>query len=103
VASNSTNATPDYTGIQPVSIGINSLTINGFFIGGIDEVRIWNRALSDQEVKDQHSSNSGSGNFAEDGDNNFAKEIPTDLPLSYQRSNSAFDARGLVLYLSFNS
>jgi hypothetical protein len=104
VVSKSTTATPDYTGIQPVSIGVNSLTINGFFIGGVDEVRIWNRALSDQEVKDQHSSNSGSGNFAGDGDNNFAKEIPTDFPLSYQRSNSAaFDARGLVLYLSFNS
>jgi len=73
VASKSTNATPDYTGIQPVSIGVNSLTINGFFVGGIDEVMIWNRTLSDQEVKDQHN------------------------------NSAVFDARGLVLYLSFNS
>jgi hypothetical protein len=73
VVSKSTTATPDYTGIEPVSIGVNSLTINGFFIGDIDEVRIWNRTLSDQEVKDQHN------------------------------NSAAFDARGLVLYLSFNS
>lgn len=72
-ASKSTTATPDYTGIEPVGIGVNSLTINGFFIGDIDEVRIWNRTLSDQEVKDQHN------------------------------NSAAFDARGLVLYLPFNS
>jgi hypothetical protein len=74
-ASKSTTATPDYTGIQPVSIGVNSLALGGFFIGQIDEVRIWNRTLSDQEVKDQYSGN----------------------------NSTAFDTQGLVLYLPFNS
>ena len=46
----STSATPDNTGTQPVRIGANSLALNGFFTGNVDEVRIWNRALSSTEI-----------------------------------------------------
>ena len=44
------SATPDNTGIQPVRIGANSLALNGFFTGNVDEVRVWNRALSSTEI-----------------------------------------------------
>ena len=54
VASNLTNVIPDNTGNQPVSVGVNSLTINNFFIGQIDEVRVFNRAVSNKEVEEQY-------------------------------------------------
>jgi hypothetical protein len=46
---------PDNTGIQPVRIGANSLELvdgkgNGYFIGSIGEIRVWNRTLSAEEV-----------------------------------------------------
>src|SRR5215217_5758816 len=46
---------PDNTGIQPVRIGANSLGLvdgkgDGYFIGGIGEIRVWNRSLSAEEV-----------------------------------------------------
>ena len=44
------NAQPDNLSKQPVRIGANSLNSNGFFIGDVDEVRIWNRALSNLEA-----------------------------------------------------
>ncbi|MBA3285636.1 MAG: metallophosphoesterase, partial [Nitrosopumilus sp.] len=34
-------AVPDNTGSQPLRIGANSLSPGGFFIGNVDEVRIW--------------------------------------------------------------
>jgi hypothetical protein len=55
VSSLSTSATPDNTGIQPVRIGANSLSLNGFFIGNVDEVRVWNRALSSTEIANAYN------------------------------------------------
>ena len=49
------SAIPDKTGIQPVRIGANSLSLNGFFIGFVDEVRIWNRALSSTEIANAYN------------------------------------------------
>lgn len=54
VASSLTNAIPDNAGNQPVSVGVNSLTINHFFFGQIDEVRVFNRAVSNKEVEEQY-------------------------------------------------
>ena len=51
----STSSSPDKTGSQPVRVGANSLSLNSFFAGNIDEVRIWNRALSSQERTDTFS------------------------------------------------
>jgi hypothetical protein len=43
-------AVPDISGDQPFRIGANSLAQNGFFTGNVDEVRLWNRAISSTEV-----------------------------------------------------
>jgi hypothetical protein len=57
VASASTSgASPDKTGTQPLRVGANSLSLNGFFVGDIDEVRVWNRALSASEISSQYNS-----------------------------------------------
>ena len=56
VATLSTSAIPDDGSSLPVRVGANSFAENEFFIGSIDEVRIWNRPLTDQEVSDQYNS-----------------------------------------------
>src|SRR5688500_10295937 len=43
-------AIPDTMGDQPLRIGANSLEEDKFFIGYIDEVRIWNKGLTDAEI-----------------------------------------------------
>ena len=48
------NGFPDDTGNQPLRVGANSLRLDGFFEGEIDEVRVWNRALSTEEIEDQY-------------------------------------------------
>ena len=52
----STSAIPDAGSSLPVRIAANSAAENEFFNGSIDEVRIWNRTLTDQEVSDQYNS-----------------------------------------------
>jgi hypothetical protein len=57
IGSKSTTATPDIDGSQPLRIGANSNpsgNIN-YFIGEIDEVRVWNRAISATEISDQYN------------------------------------------------
>jgi hypothetical protein len=44
------SSVPDNTGIQPLIIGANYGGPGGFFTGNIDEVRVWNRKLSDSEI-----------------------------------------------------
>jgi hypothetical protein len=34
---------------------LNSLALNGFFTGNVDEVRIWNRALSSTEIANAYN------------------------------------------------
>lgn len=46
------NEKPDITGSQPLLIGANSLDLDKFFKGEIDEVRIWNRGLTVNEVNE---------------------------------------------------
>jgi phosphatidylserine/phosphatidylglycerophosphate/cardiolipin synthase-like enzyme len=53
VATKSTTAVPDSSGTQPLRIGANSRALNSYFVGGIDEVKLWNRALSSSEVTGQ--------------------------------------------------
>ena len=52
----STSAIPDDGSSLPVRVAANSAAENEFFNGSIDEVRIWNRTLTDQEVSDQYNS-----------------------------------------------
>lgn len=46
---------PDNHGTTPVRIGANSFrSDNGLFIGELDEIRIWNRAITEEEVLDAY-------------------------------------------------
>lgn len=54
IASKSTSASPDNSGSQPLRVGADSNTLKSFFTGNVDEVRVWNRALSAQEVSDAY-------------------------------------------------
>jgi hypothetical protein len=55
VANKFTNgAIPDHTGDQPIRIGANSYALNGYYIGNVDELRIWDRALTGLEIADQY-------------------------------------------------
>ncbi|MEM1971558.1 MAG: phospholipase D-like domain-containing protein, partial [Candidatus Anstonellales archaeon] len=51
------------TDTMPLTIGKNSSTNSRYFIGDIDEVRIYNRALTAQEVNDAYSN----GRFTDSG------------------------------------
>jgi hypothetical protein len=67
------NKVPDNTGMQPLRIGANSLTLNGYFTGSVDEIRVWNgRALTSSEVASAYN-------------------------------NGIFNSNGQVVYLSFSS
>ena len=51
VSSKNTNGViPDTTGDQPLRIGANSLDEDKFYIGKVDEVRVWNRGLTNSEI-----------------------------------------------------
>ena len=45
VKSTSTTSLPDSSGNQPLRIGANSLSVRDIFVGDIDEVGVWNRAI----------------------------------------------------------
>ncbi|MFB5599767.1 MAG: LamG-like jellyroll fold domain-containing protein, partial [Nitrososphaeraceae archaeon] len=51
------NEQPDNTGDQPLRIGANSLNEDKFYTGDIDEIRIWDRSLSQSEVEDAYIEN----------------------------------------------
>src|SRR2546422_690764 len=53
---------PDTGGTQPLRIGANSQANNNYFTGGIDEVRVWERALFATEVSDQYNAGIFSAN-----------------------------------------
>ena len=56
VAQMQTSEAPDNTGTQPLRIGSNSLIQdNSYFTGNIDEVRVWNRAITGSEVTDAYN------------------------------------------------
>ena len=49
------NEKPDITGNQPLRIGANSLDLDKFFKGEIDEVRIWNIGKTTNEITENKS------------------------------------------------
>ena len=61
IATKSTTGTPDNTGNLPVRVGANYLTPDRFFIGNVDEVRVWNKALSATEVANAYGGTFASG------------------------------------------
>src|SRR5574339_265342 len=54
---------PDINGDQPLRIGANSLNKDKFFDGRIDEVRVWSRGLTNQEINNIYKHN----NYDSDG------------------------------------
>jgi hypothetical protein len=54
---NTNGATPDSTGKEPLRIGANSLEKDRDFTGKIDEVRVWNRGLTNEEISQIYTNN----------------------------------------------
>ena len=57
VAATSTTSLPDTNGNQPLRIGANSLAIEDIFVGDIDEVGVWSKALSKSEITNLMNNN----------------------------------------------
>ena len=57
VASTSTTSLPDTKGNQPLRIGANSLSVEDIFVGDIDEVGVWSKALSKSEITNLMNNN----------------------------------------------
>ena len=51
----STSSTPETVGNHPLKIGANSGTVDNLFTGSIDEVGVWNRALTTSEITNLNS------------------------------------------------
>ncbi|MDW3603726.1 MAG: discoidin domain-containing protein [Nitrososphaeraceae archaeon] len=54
---NTKNAKPDITGKNRIAIAANSLFKDKLYVGDVDEVRIWDRALTTAEVYDAYTQN----------------------------------------------
>jgi hypothetical protein len=52
VATKPASGTPDNGGNDPVRVGANSGSLDDYFVGEVDEVRVWNNALTTQQVFD---------------------------------------------------
>ena len=78
----STTSNPDNTGSQPLRIGGNAQTLTeDFFIGQLDEVGVWNRALTNAEITNLKNN----GVFAPSGlvySNSFGSTLSTAPPPS---------------------
>jgi hypothetical protein len=55
VATKTASASPDSGGDEPIRMGADSETLNNYFIGNVDEVRIWKNALTPQQVIDAYN------------------------------------------------
>jgi Concanavalin A-like lectin/glucanases superfamily/Bacterial Ig domain len=55
VATKSTSGSPDSGGEEPIRMGANSQSLNNFFIGNVDEIRVWKSSLSAQQVIDAYN------------------------------------------------
>ncbi len=71
------NSKPDSTGQNRIAIAANSLYKDKLYLGDVDEVRIWNRALTTAEVHDAYTQNKfnldGQLVFVSFGDNTSCK------------------------------
>jgi Concanavalin A-like lectin/glucanases superfamily/Bacterial Ig domain/PKD domain len=54
VATQSASGSPDKGGNEPVRVGADSKTLEDYFIGNVDEIRVWRVALTPDEVKDAY-------------------------------------------------
>ena len=101
-------ALPDKAGTQPLRVGANSLSLNGFFVGAVDEVRVWNRQVSSTQVSSQYNS----GTFDTTGQVAYlpfdssttvsmnSNNNPSMMEVSSQYNSGTFDSTtGQVVYL----
>jgi hypothetical protein len=65
VATKLTSASPDSGGEEPIRMGADSQSLTNYFIGNVDEVRIWNNALTPQQVIDAYNGNFNPNNLVE--------------------------------------
>ena len=65
VATKSASASPDSGGEEPIRMGADSQSLTNYFIGNVDEVRIWNNALTPQQVIDAFNGNFNPNNLVE--------------------------------------
>ncbi len=65
VATKSASASPDSGGEEPIRMGADSQTLTNYFIGNVDEVRIWKNALTPQQVIDAYNGNFNPNNLVE--------------------------------------
>src|SRR5687768_2705710 len=65
VATKSASASPDSGGEEPIRMGADSQGLTNYFIGNVDEVRIWNNALTPQQVIDAYNGNFNPNNLVE--------------------------------------
>jgi hypothetical protein len=65
VATKSASASPDSGGEEPIRMGADSQSLTNYFIGNVDEVRIWNNALTPQQVIDAYNGNFNPNNLIE--------------------------------------
>src|SRR4030095_6480813 len=56
VATKNTSGSPD-RGDEPVRVGANSETLDDYFIGNVDEIRVWRVALTPIQVSDAYHAN----------------------------------------------
>src|SRR4026208_2545607 len=49
------SGTPDSGGEEPMRMGANSDGLSNFFVGNVDEIRVWNAALTAQQVADAYN------------------------------------------------
>jgi Concanavalin A-like lectin/glucanases superfamily/K319L-like, PKD domain/Bacterial Ig domain len=54
VATESASGSPDNGGDEPVRVGANSGAVNDYFIGDVDEIRVWKSALTPEQVIDAY-------------------------------------------------
>ena len=65
VATKTASASPDSGGEEPIRMGADSQNLGNYFIGNVDEVRIWNNALTSQQVIDAFNGNFNPQNLIE--------------------------------------
>ena len=76
VSSLTTSSSPDNTGNQPLRLGANSLHFDRFFTGSLDEIRIWDRGLSNEEISNMYSNDE----YNTDGQVLLLTGSDTDIP-----------------------
>src|SRR6476659_4860903 len=86
VATKSASGSPDNGGDEPVRLGANSDSLSNYFIGDVDEVRVWSSALSAQQVIDASNGNFDTKNQIMYLD--FSQPLNETLPVNQTTTNT---------------